>query len=74
MIGAYGRLNRYTDELPKWSNEIVALDPDNKAGLKLKYQFLVLVNDAAALKKEQNWDEAKTTLEKARALPGMQRS
>ena len=32
-----------------WRKEIIALDPDNKAGLKVKYEFPQTLAEAGAL-------------------------
>ena len=36
-----------TEKIQKWTKEIIALDADNKAGLKRKYQFKAALDDAA---------------------------
>ena len=75
IIEGYSKLGNETKETTKqvmdWSKEVIALDPDNKAGLKIKYEFPMLLNDAEELVKAGKPAEAKVTLEKALALPGI---
>lgn len=59
------------DETAKYSAEIVSLDPNNSIGLKLKYQFRILMADAHHSSDERNLDEAQADFEKAAALPGL---
>ncbi len=59
------------DDVDKYSAEIVALDPDNKTGLKLKYQFRVLMAEARKLSEQGKVAAAKADYEKAAALPGL---
>ena len=39
IVEGYDKLGNESDEVPGWAKEIIALDPDNKAGLKVKYEF-----------------------------------
>ena len=71
LVEAYGKLDNEIDELSAWSKEIVSLDADNKAGLKTKYEFRVLMAGCDRLKEEQKLDEVKACVEKALALPGL---
>ncbi len=71
LVDAYVKLNNETDELQAWSAEIVALDADNKAGLKTKHEFRLLMADCGKLKAGKKWDEAEAAAEKALALAGI---
>ena len=71
LVDAYLKLNNEIDELQTWSEEIVSLDADNKAGLKTKHQFRLFMAECAAMKKKRKWDEAKAAAEKALALAGI---
>ena len=46
LIDAYNTLGNEIGDIAGWQKEIVALDSDNKAGLKRKYEFRVYVDDA----------------------------
>ena len=54
----------------KWTKEIIALDADNKAGLKKKYQFRMVLADALELMRADKADEANAVLDKALASAG----
>lgn len=75
IVEGYSKLGNENKETTKqvmdWSKEIIALDPDNKAGLRLKYEFPMLLNDAEELVKAGKPADAKVTLDKALALPGI---
>ena len=71
LIDAYVKLNNENDELTGWSKEIVALDADNKAGLKIKHEFRLSMADYNKLKEKQKFANAKAALEKALALDGI---
>ena len=53
LIDAKQKLLRFDPEagenINKWTKEIIALDADNKAGLKKKYQFKAALADADEL-------------------------
>jgi tetratricopeptide (TPR) repeat protein len=55
----------------KWSQEIITLDADNKAGLKKKYDFRVQMSAATKLLQTGKMEEGRKTLEKALALPDL---
>ena len=57
--------------IDKTSKEIIALDADNKAGLKAKYQFREAVSKAVELANADKTDEAGAALDKALAMPGV---
>jgi thioredoxin-related protein len=71
LVDAYIKLNNEIDELAAWDKEIVALDVDNKAGLKAKHEFRVLMAEFAKLKEARKYDELKAVAEKALALSGV---
>ena len=60
-----------SESIAKWSKEIVALDADNKAGLKHKYEHIGLIAEADVCQKQQKSEEAQTILDKALALPDL---
>jgi len=71
LIEAYAKLENEHPDIKAWSDEIVSLDGDNKAGLKIKYQFRQLLAEADGLKQERKFDEARAAYDKALALPGV---
>jgi thioredoxin-related protein len=71
LIEAYAKLENEHSDIKTWSEEIVALDAENKAGLKVKYQFRQLLAEAEGLKRNRKFDEAKAAYDKALALPGI---
>jgi thioredoxin-related protein len=71
LVDAYVKLNNEIDELTGWSKEIVALDADNKAGLRVKHEFRLDMADYGKLKEKQKYADAKSALEKALALKGI---
>lgn len=71
LIAAYDKLGNDHPDLKTWSGEIIALDADNKAGLKVKYHFRQLLAEASDLKGNQKYDEAKAVYDKALALEGI---
>jgi tetratricopeptide (TPR) repeat protein len=58
-------------ELAKLSKEIVALDADNKAGLKQKHEIRVALADAIGLAAKGKAVEAGTVVDKVLATPGL---
>jgi thioredoxin-related protein len=58
-------------QIEKWSEEIVSLDADNKAGLKSKYEILTTMSQARMQLARGNLDKARSLLNKAAALPGL---
>ena len=71
IIDASEKLGNDDDELVAWTKEIVKLDPDNKAGLKTKYEFRILMAEFENLKEQGNAREAQAALDKALALSGI---
>lgn len=65
-----GRSRDVSDsQVEKWAAEIVTLDADNKAKLKVKYQFRKMITEAAKLEKRPA--DYRAAIEKALALPGL---
>jgi len=58
-------------KIAAWEKEIPELDVDNKAGLKVKYQFTSTLREARALAMQKKFDEVQTTIDKALALTGI---
>ena len=71
IVDGYAKLKNESGELAGWSKEIVALDPDNKAGLRVKHEFRMLMAEKAnELKEGHKYKDAAATLNKAVALDG----
>jgi protein disulfide-isomerase len=58
-------------KIPNWCKEIITLDPDNKAGLKVKYEFHQLMTDCVELRNAGRVAEARKMLDKATQLQGL---
>jgi len=71
IVESYQKLGNESDEVTAWSKEIIALDPDNKAGLKVKYEFPLTLEEAHKLLQTGKTAEAKAVLDKALALKGV---
>jgi tetratricopeptide (TPR) repeat protein len=76
LLGASAKLAMYGGKIPPekiaaWQKEIPELDADNKAGLKVKYEFDNLVREATKFAGQGKFDELQATLDKALALPGI---
>jgi len=71
LIEAYAKLGVEPDDVKTWTAEIISLDAENKAGLKLKYEFRQLVSEAEALKKDRKFEAAKTMYGRALELSGL---
>jgi thioredoxin-related protein len=72
LVEAYEKkLNNPIDELQTWGKEIIALDTDNKAGLKNKYECRSIVAEAEKLGAARKFADAVAALEKALALEGL---
>ena len=71
IVGDYQKLGNESDEVTAWSKEIISLDPDNKAGLKVKYEFPMSLAEAMKLLRTGKLAEAQEVLDKALALKGV---
>jgi thioredoxin-related protein len=75
IIEGYSKLGNDSEEQSKevgdWSKEIIALDVDNKAGLKVKYEFPLKIAEAKKLAQSGEAAEAKDLLDKALSLQGV---
>ncbi|MGA2257219.1 MAG: thioredoxin fold domain-containing protein, partial [Thermoguttaceae bacterium] len=71
IVEGYQKLGNDSEEVGAWSKEIIALDPDNKAGLKVKYEFPLTLGEANKLLQTGKATEAKEVLDKALALKGV---
>ncbi len=67
----YGAAKATPAEVAKWTAEIVDLDPDNAAGLKVKYEFSKILAEARTLAREKKFEEGLAALDKALALEGI---
>ena len=54
IVEGYDKLDNQADDLLAWSKEIVALDPENKSGLKVKYALRIPMIESAALMANRN--------------------
>ena len=54
LVTAYDKLNNPIDEVLVWSKEIVDLDADNKAGLKINYQVRIVLAEAEKLAQDES--------------------
>ncbi len=68
LIVAYRKLGNEIGDIAGWQKEIVALDSDNKAGLKRKYEFRVYLDDAQAALRTARPVVAEAAVDKALAL------
>ncbi len=71
LIDATTELGSGADKQEGWTKEIVALDPDNKAGLKIKYEFRQSMAEVTRLMRAGKLAEAREEIAKAVALPGL---
>jgi thioredoxin-related protein len=58
-------------KIAEWTEEIVKLDSDDAAGLKNKYEFSKILNDAGKLVREKKFDEGIALIDKALAISGV---
>ncbi|MGO9111836.1 MAG: thioredoxin fold domain-containing protein [Thermoguttaceae bacterium] len=71
IVEGYRKLGNELKEITDWSKEIIALDRDNKAGLRVKYEFPMTLREAIQLLRTGKSAEGKEVLEKALALKGV---
>ena len=71
IVEGYQHLGNEAEEVETWSKEIIALDPDNKAGLKVKYEFPLTLAKAHKLLQSGKAAEAQTLIDKALSLEGI---
>ena len=71
LIGGYMKLGNEIPALGAWRKQIVALDSDNQAGLKQKYEFRVILDDARTTLAAGKPKIAEATIDKALALPNL---
>jgi thioredoxin-related protein len=69
LIETYNRLGNEIGQIAGWRREIVALDPDNTAGLKRKYEFPMYLDGAQKALGGARPAVAETAIDKALALP-----
>ena len=68
LVDGYVKLGNEINELPAWRKEIIALDPDNKAGLRAKHEFRLLLAECAELRRAGKFAESREAAKKAMAL------
>ncbi|MCE9604416.1 MAG: thioredoxin family protein [Planctomycetia bacterium] len=71
IVAGCEKLDAKSAEAEKYGREIVALDSDNKAGLKVKYTYRGLMTDAAKMLAERKAAEARAAYDKAIELSGI---
>jgi thioredoxin-related protein len=71
IVEDYQKLGNESEDVITWSKEIIALDPDNKAGLKVKYEFPISLTEAEHLAQSGKTAEANKVLDTALALKGV---
>ncbi len=71
LISTQAAMLAASRDMQAWTEEIVQLDPDNKAGLKTKYGFQVTVMKAAKAAQNGDFDKARAALDEAEALPDL---
>ncbi len=71
IVESSQKLGNESDEVKAWSKEIIALDPDNKAGLKVKYEFPLALAETVQLLRSGKTDQARAVVDKALALKGV---
>jgi thiol-disulfide isomerase/thioredoxin len=71
LVEATTELNSESEKIEPWTKEIIALDVDNKAGLKGKYEIRQLQAEIARLMQTRKFDEAHEIIEKMLAMPGL---
>ena len=71
IVEGYKKLGNESDQVTDWCKEIIALDADNKAGLKVKYEFPMKIEEAKKLVESGKADKGMALLETALAMPGV---
>jgi thioredoxin-related protein len=71
IVDDYKKLGNENDDVTGWCKEIIALDADNKAGLKVKYEFPMKVQEAEKLVQSGKMAEGLAMLDTALALTGV---
>jgi thioredoxin-related protein len=71
IVEAFDKLDNPAGDLLAWSKEIVALDPENKSGLKMKYAMRIPMIESAGLMENGKFAEAVAVLDKAVEIPGL---
>jgi thioredoxin-related protein len=71
IVTGVDKLGSEGDDSQKLSEEVIALDSDNKAGLKVKHAYRLVMAEAKKLLQERKTDEAKAAFDKALALEGI---
>jgi thioredoxin-related protein len=71
IVEDYKKLENESDEVAGWCKEIIALDLDNRAGLKVKYEFEQSVTQARKLAESGKADAAARVLDAALAHKGV---
>jgi thioredoxin-related protein/tetratricopeptide (TPR) repeat protein len=71
LIDAKAVLGVEDDETQEWMKEIIALDADDKAGLKEKYEVRLALDEFKSLMEERKFDAASEAVEKLLAMKGL---
>ena len=67
----YGAAKLTPAEVSKWTAEIVELDADNSAGLKIKYEFAKALGEASMLARTKKFEDGLAAIDKALAISGV---
>ena len=71
IVEGYKKLGNESDQVTDWCKEIIALDVDNKGGLKVKYEFPMKIEEAKKLVESGKADKGMALLDGALAMPGV---
>jgi thioredoxin-related protein len=71
IVEDYKKLSNETDQVTDWCKEIIALDADNRAGLKVKYEFPMKIEEAKKLVEAGKTDKGMALLDAALAMQGV---
>ncbi len=71
IVEGYKKLGNESDDVTGWCKEIIALDADNKAGLKVKYEFPMKIEEAKKLAESGKADKGVALLDAALAMQGV---
>jgi thiol-disulfide isomerase/thioredoxin len=71
LIEAVTELQTGDKDIDTWAKEIIALDSENKAGLKRKYEVRQLLSEVATLTRTRKLDEAHAKIQTILDMPGL---
>lgn len=71
IVASIEKLGSEGDEAQKLSQEVIELDKNNEAGLKVKHAYRLVMAEAKNLLQQRKTDEAQAAFDKALALDGI---